>query len=68
MLKKIALLFVIATTVFAAAQAQNTGKVTGKVIDGKGGEPIEYATVALLKVADSSMANGTVTAENGSFL
>ena len=66
MFKKIYILFVIALLTFVVAQAQNSGKVTGKVIDGNGGEPIEYATVALLK-ADSSMANGTVTANNGTF-
>ncbi|MBQ6726040.1 MAG: TonB-dependent receptor [Bacteroidales bacterium] len=66
MFKRIALLVLIATSAIMAANAQNNGKVTGKVIDGNGGEPIEYATVALLK-ADSSMANGTVTADNGSF-
>lgn len=49
------------------AQAQNNGKVTGKVVDATSGEAVEYATVALLRPADSSMANGTVTASNGSF-
>ena len=67
MFKKIALLFVIATSAIVAANAQSNGKVTGKVLDAGSGEPVEYATVALLKPSDSSMANGTVTASNGTF-
>lgn len=43
------------------------GKVTGKVIDSKSGSAVEYATVALLRPADSSLVNGSVTSSNGSF-
>lgn len=43
------------------------GVVSGKVVDSKSGEPIEYATVALLRTKDSSMVNGSVTQPNGSF-
>ena len=41
----------------AAAQ----GKISGKVYDSKSGLPVEYATVAVLKVQDSSLVTGTVT-------
>ena len=47
----------------AAAQ----GKISGKVYDSKSGLPVEYATVAVLKVQDSSLVTGTVTESNGSF-
>lgn len=43
------------------------GKVSGKVLDSKSGESVEYATVALLRVSDSSLVNGSVTESNGSF-
>lgn len=43
------------------------GKITGRVFDGKSGAPIEYATVAILKVGDSSLVTGSVTEANGSF-
>ena len=67
MFKRIALLILIATSAIVAANAQNNGKVTGKVLDGNTGEPLEYANITLLKASDSVMANGTVSASNGSF-
>ena len=48
------------------AQAQQ-GVVRGRVVDARTGENIEYATVALLKVSDSSLVNGTVSEGNGLF-
>ena len=41
------------------------GKITGKVTDADG-NPIAYATVTLLR-PDSTVANGDLTADNGSF-
>lgn len=43
------------------------GTITGKVIDGKSGEAVEYATVTLLSPTDSSLLAGTATGSNGSF-
>ena len=51
--------------VMGSAMAQ--GKISGRVYDTKSGQPIEYATVAVLKVKDSSLVTGTVTESNGSF-
>ena len=50
------------------AMAQK-GKITGKVIDRNSSENVEYATIALLNPADSSIVRGVsaVTASNGSF-
>lgn len=47
------------------AQARNTGKVSGKLTDTQG-KPLSYATITLLK-EDSSVVNGDLTRENGSF-
>lgn len=44
------------------------GKVNGKIYDSKSGSPVEYATVTLLKAADSSMAGGALSESNGAFL
>lgn len=44
------------------------GTVKGRVVDARTGENIEYATVALLKVSDSTLVNGTVSESNGSFV
>lgn len=50
-----------------AAQNKAKGTVKGKVVDAKSGEAIEFASVALLNVKDSSMATGDVTTANGGF-
>ena len=47
--------------------AMAQGTISGRVYDSKTGHPIEYATVAVLKVKDSSLVTGTVTEANGSF-
>ncbi len=44
------------------------GKISGKVIDEKSGEPIEYATIGLLLQLDSSVITGTITNEKGLFV
>ncbi len=67
-MKKIALMMLSCMLIITSiATAQTKGKITGKVVDSKSGEPIEYASVVLLKPQDSSMVNGGTTAENGSF-
>ena len=43
------------------------GTVKGRVVDARTGENIEYANIALLRAADSSLVNGTVSESNGSF-
>ncbi len=43
-----------------------TGSVTGKV--NSGDTPLEYATVALYKLPDSSLVTGSITDEKGGFL
>ena len=67
MSKKIVILLAFAVATVFSATAQNNGKITGKIIDARSGEPVEYATVALLKPKDSSLANGSVSTTNGTF-
>lgn len=43
------------------------GKISGRVLDSKSGENVEYASVAVLNPKDSSLVTGTVTAPNGTF-
>lgn len=47
-------------------QAQQ-GSVRGRVVDARTGDNIEYANVALLRVSDSTLVNGTVSQRNGTF-
>ncbi len=75
MMRRIALLsfiFILTTGMLAAQSAQGKpqpkgGTISGKVFDASTNQPIEYATVAILKPKDSSLVNGTVTGNNGSF-
>lgn len=46
----------------------NDGIIRGKIIDGKDNTPIEYASVALYNVRDSSLVTGTITGQDGSFV
>ena len=43
------------------------GKLSGRVLDDNSKEPIEYASVALLRVSDSSLVTGDVTDAKGAF-
>ena len=54
--------------ILAALTASAKGKADwkGKVVDEQG-QPIEYANVAVLSKADSTVVCGTVTAEDGTF-
>ena len=60
-------LFLICCMVCTALSAAAQGKISGKVYDSHLGQPVEYATVAILKVSDSSLVTGTVTEPNGAF-
>ncbi|MEM6397613.1 MAG: TonB-dependent receptor [Bacteroidota bacterium] len=43
------------------------GNVKGEVIDASTGDAVEFATIVLLKAADSSQVDGTLTETNGKF-
>ncbi|MBP3762665.1 MAG: TonB-dependent receptor [Bacteroidales bacterium] len=65
-MKKCIVLVFVVSSIVALAQPQQ-GAIRGRVADARNGENIEYANVALLKVDDSSLVNGTVSEANGSF-
>jgi outer membrane receptor protein involved in Fe transport len=44
-----------------------TGILYGKLLDDQSGKPVEYASVALLRVADSSVVTGMLSKPNGDF-
>lgn len=48
------------------AQDQNSGKISGKVIDHEN-KPVSYATVTLLKTTDSSLVKGALTDDKGTY-
>jgi outer membrane receptor protein involved in Fe transport len=44
------------------------GKIRGIVLDHKSGQPVEFATIALFKLRDSSLTTGVVAGAKGDFL
>lgn len=59
------LIFVLFVALAGHLMAQ--GRITGKVVDAQSHEAVEYATVALLRIGDSSLVSGGVTVANGRF-
>ncbi|PSL27625.1 outer membrane beta-barrel family protein [Chitinophaga ginsengisoli] len=50
-----------------ARKPAENGSLYGKLVDAKTNSPIEYASVALLRTADSSVATGMLSKPNGDF-
>lgn len=50
------------------AYAQKTGSVSGRVIQSKDKKPIDYASLAVKNLTDSSMVGAVNTAEDGKFV
>lgn len=63
--KAFALIHIFFMLLCAPVFAQPTGSVSGKVADGSN-QPVSYATVTLLR-SDSSVVNGDLSKDNGSF-
>lgn len=61
------LLLVVAYNVHAQTPETDAVKVSGKVADAVTGKPVEYASVVLLRQADSSMVSGMYTTPAGTF-
>ncbi|WP_316846039.1 outer membrane beta-barrel family protein [Pedobacter psychrodurus] len=49
------------------AQAQNTGSISGKVINAKDKKPVDFATIAIKSLKDSSVVASGQTNPDGSF-
>ncbi|MFT4033018.1 MAG: outer membrane beta-barrel family protein [Siphonobacter sp.] len=49
------------------AFAQQTLKITGKLLDAQANTPLVFATVRLFKLPDSSFVSGTLTTETGTY-
>ena len=43
------------------------GSVTGKIVDSRTNQPVEYATVAIYNQANNSLVTGTITDNDGKF-
>lgn len=43
-------------------------QITGKIVDTTSNQPVEYASVAILKFADSSVVDGTISDLQGEFI
>ncbi|MFD0939149.1 outer membrane beta-barrel family protein [Pedobacter boryungensis] len=49
------------------ANAQTSGTATGKVLNGKDKSPVDYASIAIKRLSDSSTVGGTNTSATGTF-
>jgi Outer membrane protein beta-barrel family/CarboxypepD_reg-like domain len=49
------------------AQAQNTGSISGKIINAKDKKPVDFATIAIKSLKDSSVVASGQTDPDGSF-
>lgn len=63
-MKRFVVVLLVCLPFFVRAQQCS---VRGRVVDARSGENIEYANVALLRLTDSSLVNGTVSQSNGMF-
>jgi iron complex outermembrane recepter protein len=61
------LLFFIFLMPFCGINAQNKGIIKGRAIDSLSQKPVEFASVALLLAADSSIVQGAITDSLGLF-
>ena len=50
-----------------AQSGRGTGEISGTLLDNTTGKPLEFATVSLLKAADSSLVDGAITDVKGTF-
>lgn len=70
-IRSLILKFSAITTLFACiyttANAQTFTKISGSVLN-EGGKPMEFATLSLLRVKDSSIVKGTMADANGKYI
>jgi len=52
--------------IFSAAPKK--ALISGIIINQASGKPIEYASIVLINIADSSISNGTISSADGSFI
>jgi ferric enterobactin receptor len=61
------LLFLILISAGLQAQNNATGKITGKIIDAATKQPVDYATISLLKQGTTAPINGAISDTKGDF-
>jgi len=65
-MRKLFTLFLVLSSYFV--NAQNTGAVSGRVLQSKDKKPIDYASIAIKNLSDSSMVGAVSTSEDGQFM
>jgi hypothetical protein len=61
------MILVLAVLSFNGVYAQEKFSISGKLTDGNNNQGIPFATVALMRVSDSTIINGVMSDENGFF-
>ena len=68
-MKRLCLLFLLFFSLFfASSQELKLTSIQGEVMDADSKGPLEFATVQLLQLPDSSLATGAITDKDGSFV
>jgi hypothetical protein len=60
-------LLAVAMLIITGINAQEKQSITGKLLERKTNQAIPFATVALIRISDSTMINGASSNENGEF-
>ncbi len=63
----ITLILLLTGVAIYAGTPENKGVIKGIVLDSITGHPVEFATIAVYKSADSSLVDGAITGETGMF-
>ena len=67
-MKKIILLFfTVLVNAAVHAQTPSNGKITGKITDTETKQPVDYATISLLKQGTTTPINGVISDPKGNF-
>lgn len=66
-LSLLTLLLLICLNSFADNSPNDKAAILGKILDGKTGQPVEYATVAVYDQQTNGLISGTITSNDGSF-
>lgn len=61
------MVFLLFIAVGLSGQNKNTGKITGTIVEKSNGNPVEYASIQLMKISDQTPVEGTVSDTKGNF-
>lgn len=61
-------MLVLVNTLFAQPSEIGKGSLLGTVVDKTTSKPVEFATISIFKLADSTLVTGSISSATGTFL